>query len=160
MILKAEIGARVPCDHRSVRGLFERALQQQPLRHAEKPWIYRTRSRSVFQCARKKEDVDPTLAFERSELSNEEERQAEEMVQEDFYAQIPEEKIGRIAGQDELHCHRQELDVDKANRLIPGNGRVSSVRGPVEQRVEEVGRTVLGSTRRRQAIAWKVKAML
>lgn len=40
MVLEAEIGARVPRDHRGVRGLFERALQQQILSHAEEPWVY------------------------------------------------------------------------------------------------------------------------
>lgn len=35
IILKAEIGARVPCDHRRVSRLLERALQQQILREAK-----------------------------------------------------------------------------------------------------------------------------
>lgn len=94
------------------------------------------------------------MAFEGGELSDKEECKAEEMVQEDLYAQIPEEKIGCISGQDELHRHRHELDVDEANWLNSGEmAELSSVGSPVEQQVQEVGRTVLGSTKRRQAIA-------
>ena len=78
------------------------------------------------------------MAFEGGELSDKEECKAEEMVQEDLYAQIPEEQIGCVAGQDELHRHRHELDVDEADRLKSREMvELSSARGPVEQQVQQ-----------------------